>query len=246
MTEGEWLGSRDPQALLNYIRRRTSNRKLRLLVCACCRHIWHLLTDERSRQAVMVAERHADGLATAADLDKACVAAADAAEDAATVPGNTVIALAAAAADYSTWPLDDEGAELNLACEYSVRALEGESLQAAGATPEQLDGWVEEKVELGFVESDDGAMPEAMLCELIQEIFGNPYRPVDLDPAWLTPTVQDLALAIYEERAFDRLPILADALEDAGCGSTELLTHCRQPSQHALGCWALDLVLRKA
>jgi len=66
---------------------------------------------------------------------------------------------------------------------------------------------------------------------------------VTLDPAWLTGTVTSLAQAIYDERAFDRLPILADALEDAGCTNQDILAHCRQPGEHCRGCWALDLVL---
>jgi hypothetical protein len=82
---------------------------------------------------------------------------------------------------------------------------------------------------------------------LLREIIGNPFRPVTLDPAWLTSTVVALARGIYDERAFDRMPILADALQDAGCDSDDLLTHCRDPHQdHVRGCWVVDLVLGKA
>jgi hypothetical protein len=69
--------------------------------------------------------------------------------------------------------------------------------------------------------------------------------PVSLDPSWLTPTVVGLAQAIDADRAFDRLPILADALEDAGCDAADLLAHLRGDGPHARGCWALDLVLGK-
>jgi hypothetical protein len=82
-------------------------------------------------------------------------------------------------------------------------------------------------------------------CHLIRDIFGNPFRPVVADPAWLTPTVVAIAEAIYRDRAFDRLPILADALEEAGCTDADLLLHCRQPGEHVRGCWAVDLVLGK-
>ena len=81
---------------------------------------------------------------------------------------------------------------------------------------------------------------------LLRDIFGNPFRPVVADPAWLTPTVVAIASAIYEERAFARLPILADALEEAGCTDADLLLHCRTPGEHVRGCWAVDLVLGKA
>ncbi|MBL8794488.1 MAG: hypothetical protein JNM56_11325 [Planctomycetia bacterium] len=77
----------------------------------------------------------------------------------------------------------------------------------------------------------------------MREIFGNPFRPVPVDPTWRTPTAIAIAQAIYDERAFDRLPILADALEDAGCTHVDLLNHCRQPGEHVRGCWAVDLVL---
>jgi len=82
--------------------------------------------------------------------------------------------------------------------------------------------------------------------DFVRDIFGNPFRPVAFDPAWCSSTVTSLADAIYVERAFDRLPILADALEDAGCTSTDVLEHCRQPGEHARGCWVVDLVLGKS
>ena len=79
----------------------------------------------------------------------------------------------------------------------------------------------------------------------LRDIFGNPFRPVALDPAWRTANVVGIAQSIYEERAFDRLPILADALEDAGCTNADMLNHCRQPGDHVRGCWPVDLVLGK-
>ncbi|MBA4064130.1 MAG: hypothetical protein C0501_10535 [Isosphaera sp.] len=70
--------------------------------------------------------------------------------------------------------------------------------------------------------------------------------PEILKPAWRTSTVLALAQGIYGERAFDRLPILADALQDAGCEDADILAHCRGPGPHARGCWVVDLVLGKA
>jgi hypothetical protein len=81
-------------------------------------------------------------------------------------------------------------------------------------------------------------------CDIIRDIFGNPFHPVAADPAWLTATVVALAEAIYAERAFERLPILADALEDAGC-SEAFLSHLRGPGPHARGCYVLDVLLAK-
>jgi hypothetical protein len=76
----------------------------------------------------------------------------------------------------------------------------------------------------------------------VRDIFGNPFRPVAVDPSWLTETVVALAEGIYQERAFDRMPILADALEDAGCDDADVLNHCRQPGEHVRGCWVVDLL----
>jgi hypothetical protein len=83
------------------------------------------------------------------------------------------------------------------------------------------------------------------LVRLFHEVFGNPFRPVAVDPSWLTTDVRLLADGIYEERAFDRLPILADALMDAGCANDALLGHLRSDGPHVRGCWALDLLLGK-
>jgi hypothetical protein len=85
--------------------------------------------------------------------------------------------------------------------------------------------------------------------QLLREIFGPlPFRPVVISPsirAWNGSTVVRLAQGIYDERAFDRLPILADALEEGGCTNDEILAHCREPGLHMLGCWVLDLILNK-
>lgn len=83
------------------------------------------------------------------------------------------------------------------------------------------------------------------LCHLARDIFGNPYRPAVFAPAWRTSAAVGVATAIYEDRAFDRLPILADALQDAGCEDTSVLEHCRGGGRHDRGCWVVDTVLRK-
>jgi hypothetical protein len=83
---------------------------------------------------------------------------------------------------------------------------------------------------------------------LLQDVFGNPFRPLSVDPSWLiwnSGTVQKVAQAIYDERAFDRLPVLADALEEAGCTNLDILDHCRQPGEHVRGCWVVDLLYGK-
>jgi hypothetical protein len=85
-------------------------------------------------------------------------------------------------------------------------------------------------------------------CEILRDFFGDPFRSVAVEPSWLTwndGTVPKLAQAIYDERAFDRLPILADTLEEARCTNADILGHCRQSLQHVRGCWVVDLILGK-
>jgi hypothetical protein len=82
-------------------------------------------------------------------------------------------------------------------------------------------------------------------CDLLREVFGNPFRKVRIRKAWLTSTVRQLAEVIYAENAFGDLPILADALEEAGCQDRDILGHCRSLGSHVRGCWAVDLVIGK-
>ena len=80
---------------------------------------------------------------------------------------------------------------------------------------------------------------------IVRCVFGNPFRPVIANPAWLTSPVVGIAKAIYTERAFDRLPMLADALMDAGCEHSDVLDHCRSAGPHVRGCWVVDLIIVK-
>jgi hypothetical protein len=84
--------------------------------------------------------------------------------------------------------------------------------------------------------------------DLLRDVFGNPFRPVAVEPAWLTwngGTVRQVAQAIYDDHAYDHLPVLADALEDAGCADQSILSHCRGEGPHVRGCWVVDLILGK-
>jgi hypothetical protein len=85
----------------------------------------------------------------------------------------------------------------------------------------------------------------AAQATLLRDIFGNPFRPVSCKPEWRTSAVVRLAQVIYDERRFNDLPILADALEEAGCDNPEVLAHCRGGGEHARGCWPVDLALGK-
>ena len=86
----------------------------------------------------------------------------------------------------------------------------------------------------------------AAQSSLVRCILGNPFRPVTADPSWLTSTVTALAKQMYESRDFSAMPILADALQDAGCDNPDILDHCRGPGPHVRGCFVVDLILQKA
>ena len=76
--------------------------------------------------------------------------------------------------------------------------------------------------------------------------LANPFRPMTFDPVWRTGTAVALAEGIYEERAFDRMTILADALEEASCNNADILIHCLGEGPHIRGCWVVDLLLGKS
>ena len=114
-----------------------------------------------------------------------------------------------------------------------------------GASGSAAQAQSQEPVPATFRRQELGRREKAFQCQILRDIFGNPFHSVSLDPTWLTATVKEIASGIYADQAFDRLPILADALEDAGCTSTDILSHLRGGGVHVRGCWAVDLLLGK-
>jgi hypothetical protein len=226
MTEAEWLACTDLQAMLNFLRGKASERKLRLFACACCRRIWQLLPDEPSRKAVEVAERHADAQATDAELERA------AAEACAVWDEDTKQALTGGERDRESLSRPYTAS----AAAYNVAIPPG----WWGGAPTFVAPY-----EIAREATADGSAEGVAQCILLRDIFGNPWCPVAVDKSWLTCGVVRLAEGIYDERAFDRLPLLADALEEARCGNADILAHCRGPGPHVRGCWVVHLILGK-
>src|SRR5262245_46122343 len=119
-----------------------------------------------------------------------------------------------------------------------------------GLTRDQREGGMAEAEWLEC--SDPDVMLESLRgqigdrrVDILRCLFGELFRPITFDPTWRTPAVLHLAQSIYDDQAFDQLPILADALEEAGCASRELLDHCRSPGPHVRGWWVVDLALGK-
>jgi hypothetical protein len=196
MTEAKWLGCSDPVRMLEYLRGKVSDRKLRLFAVACSYAMWDRLTNPQDRRATEVAELYAEGLAHSEVLHAAGAEA------------NTIA---------STVTYDDAWHAADVSWNVS---------------------WV---------------MTGVSRIALVHDIFGNPFRPVLIEPRWLTQTVTSLAAAAYEERSLPsgeleaaRLAVLADALEEAGCRDQSILDHLRSPGPHIRGCWPLDLILGRA
>jgi hypothetical protein len=242
--------------MLEALRGKVSDRKWRLFACACCRRIWHLLTDARSRKAIEVAEQCADGGANPEALLEASNSAWAAAREMITsfetasgfdpyndplfmdgIHDSCLSAPAACAAAYAS--MTDLGwvpSTAHYACHATVQAASpvGTTGSAGGVA----------------IREESERAERAAQAALLRDVFGLlPLCPVAFGPAWAgwnNGTVVQLAQGIYEDRAFDRLPILADALEEAGCQHQSILDHLRSPGPHVRGCWLLDLILGRA
>lgn len=245
MTEAEWQECADPDLMLKFLRGKISGRQLRLFGVACCRRIEQLLPGERSRRAVEVAALLADGLVTEAEAETAGNAAAEAASEAEVVAAE--VGWRAAKAAEHLLPLPEEAWMLQSVWEYVAVAMEGEQFVKEGATPEMLEAWSEQSVESGRTVGWTALNPDAIVADILREVIGPiPFRKVAVEPAilaWNNSTIPKLAESIYNEGAFGSLPVLADALEDAGCGDTDILTHLRGPGPHCRGCWVIDALL---
>jgi hypothetical protein len=222
MTEDEWLAATDPVGMLRFLKDRASARKLRLFGCAWGYSLWDRLSDERSRQALLTAERFADGQATEAELGLAFTAAEQAWNELPEVHGNRRVRgnkpLRAARRGRSVAALARDVASPRW----------GVSL-ALGNT------WMENSVR------------KLALANRLRDVFGVlPFRDPVIEPSWLTQSdgaVRRIAETIYQESSFEQMPVLGDALEEAGCADANILGHCRQLEDHSRGCWIVDLLL---
>jgi hypothetical protein len=229
MTEQEWLTCTDPVPMLEFLRARANDRKLRLLMAAACRRVLHLLDERQYRALVEAGERVADGSLSPASLARYRTSC----------PPVSHSDLVVEERRWQEHSRDFNGPVL------AIRAVWLSGSRDRHRVDECLH-----YAARGLLARH--AIPEehANQCRLILDIFGNPFCPMALDPAWLRPIVTRLASAVYEERHLPsgeldpaRLGVLADALEDAGCDNAELLGHLRGLGPHVRGCWALDLLL---
>jgi hypothetical protein len=224
MTEVEWQTCVDPQPMLDHLRDRPDERTLILFICACCRRLWHALTDPARRSLVVAAEGRADGQPGALPRQ---------AGNPRNVPGARMAFVCAAEAADTL-----HNADALAASRHAAR------LASEAAAFDVVDEFAHDLVARRSRWHAARRAEAAVQAQLLRCLAGNPFHPVEVNRAWLTADVRGLAQIIDEERTFEQLPILADALEDAGCADAALLAHLREPGAHGRGCFALDL-LRK-
>jgi hypothetical protein len=186
--------------------------------------MWSFLREADQRRAVEVAEAFADDRCGPAEL---------------------------AQAKNRAW-----GAYCKLAKEHITKGRPQDRESSHAQLAAHAVGWVAHKDARGAARTckgnlqwiETGQDQSRLVCDWLRDLFGNPFRQSVIGPdclAWNDGTVPRIARAIYDERAFERMPILADALEDAGCGDADILRHCREPGEHVRGCWVIDLLLGK-
>jgi hypothetical protein len=243
MTEAEWLAFEDPDPMLQHLQGKwhermrslfglrpfpLSKRKLQLFYCGCSRRLSPEIEGTALEEAVTVAEKYVDRLLPRQQLRQAHQA---------------VLLCPISAPSFWAWR----------ACDSAIR-LEGLLRFTTAVQLALLDYVLEAEEDRGNVPVGISRLeiPPTILgavnqsrCEqarLIRDIFGNPFRPVPRGAAWHTKTVTQLAERVYTDSSFDRLPIVADALEEAGCDRVDVLEHLRGPGTHVRGCWVIDLL----
>jgi hypothetical protein len=209
--------------MLEFLQGRATIRKLRLFGVACCRLAWHLLPDPY----------------------RGIVEAADSAAEHELDPGSLVELFDG----YYAYQVADHDKPGGRQAAVAVGRL-GAYQRSAISTP-AWRAWasateVARSAAEGLAQSIPWAAARRLEADALHDLFGPPFfGSFGLDPRWRTADVTGLAFAIHEDRAFDRLPILADALMDAGCDDEQVIGHCRSEGPHVRGCWVVDLVLGK-
>ena len=250
MTEDQWLSCTDPTPMLEFLRGKVSDRKLRLFSVACVRRLTGLFPNAALRDVVEFGERDADGLASKQEMLRVQDSVARGGGSASTWGAGSVntqgeaSAVRAAAELAMSRPLPRADLARRTA-RYAAASIPDaannrEAIQSAPAGEEvRVARAVWQAARAAW------AAELAAQADLLREVIGNPFCPLALDRAWLSPEVVYLARRVYEERAFEWAAELADTLAEAGCKAPDLLAHLRGPGPHVLGCWALDLVVGK-
>jgi hypothetical protein len=245
MTEAEWLTTTHFEGMARVVYARSQRRRCRLLAVAYCRLITPRLGDRRSQRAIEVAEQDADGAVGNESLVAAHKDAVAVVDERSSNPAviaaviDATVGLEGGAADSTQQTLR---IGMESVAQYVTLPHPYQAALYIGGAINSLNKWNSTHPTLIRF---SGPSNEAR-ASLFRDIFGNPFRPVAFDPAWRTSTAVALAQQMYDSRDFSLMPILGDALQDAGCESADMLDHCRGDGPHVRGCWVVDLVLGKS
>lgn len=216
MTEAEWPNCQDPRRVIGAVQVGGSYRKLRLVLVATARLVWEQVPVWEMWEAVEACERRAEGAIGQEALDRFRHRFYEG------------YMLSDAPAEQRQW--NEDPALRSVFALVFATTYPDSNLRTLAAN----DYW------------HSGTEPRGkQVCDIIRDIFGNPFRPVTFSPEWRTDTAVSLARQMYESREFSAMPILADALQDASCENHDVLSHCRGGGPHVRGCWVVDLVLGK-
>jgi hypothetical protein len=247
MTEQEWLQATDPQPLLEFLRGKPSGRKLRLFAVASCYRAAHLLFPDRRAEAVLeLIERYADGSTSREEVTAFQFRMLSLPEG-----RESQTLIESVPPWWRMMGLMMQGGVPNIAL--LTHRIVQEVRESANDRHAALHASPGDEIRASRVAWAAAEMARsrehAFQCDLLRCIFGNAFRPVALDPSWLTwhdGLLVSMAQRIYESRDFKDMPVLADALEEAGCTNPDILGHCRQQGAvHVRGCWVIDCLLAK-
>ena len=243
MTEMEWLACGGTVSLCEELRFGPSKRKLRLFAAACLRRVWPLLGHEATRLAVEACEQYADCLISRDELLELWTnAELDADERLWLGPESSWGCDCECCSGGTRDPREEaeqmlqrvRDGEANPAWTAAKAVFHARDLLAWQAEPAQRTAAAEQERQAQYL--------------LLLDLCGGSVTPGRIDPLcliWNDRTIPRLARSMYRSGNFDQLPILADALEDAGCSDAGILSHCRGPGPHVRGCWVVDLLLGK-
>jgi hypothetical protein len=215
VTEVEWETCTDPATMLICLRGRASKRQYGLFCVACARD--ELDRAQKTQQCLNFGDPVSDSAVSLYwDRDRGYEAAILSAEAEADAGKPLFISTKW----FVSWPIGEESA-------WTALGYDPDGFELPERIAKAIQGY------------------QTHPAVYLRDIFGNPFRQTVVDPVWRTETVLSLARSMYESREFGAMPILADALQDAGCDKADILDHCRGPGPHVRGCWVVDLILGK-
>lgn len=225
MTAQDWATTDDVNAMLDAIRGKASDRKLLLFACGCCR-----LVEAKLPAVAMMAKQF--------ELQSERPSTREEKWSMLTLAGSSLLGNFGPLIGRVLSGTNNEPWTLAKNVSSTIQLF-------TRATPMSADEMTAEVLQLTVNDQPNRSALEQ--ADVLREVVANPFLEIAFDPRWRSETVLGIAASIDEASAWDRLPILADAMQDAGCEVPAILDHCRDPQGvHRRGCWVLDGILDRA